>query len=136
MSWQDTLTKILRLVAPALDASRAGADLTHEGAWNSSLLMELRDKLVMELTQSGTIEQLDEASRQLREQHATLLAKPEATPDYIRKLGVLSAAAYVLSAKALQSAATPQAVFLYTIKQLIPWLQRAVEAGLLIAAVV
>lgn len=136
MSLQDTLMKFLRLFAPALDASKAGVDITSEGAWNSSLLMELREKLVAELTQSGTIEQLDEASQQLRKQHADLLAKPESTPDYLKKLGALSEAAYVLSSKALQSAATPQAIFLYTIKQLIPWLQRAVEAGILIAAVV
>ena len=56
-----------------------------------------------------------------------------AVPPELRKLGVLSAAAYTLSGDALAHAVTPKAIFLYTLRQLLPWLQRAAELGVLVA---
>ena len=132
MSWQDTLSTIIGLSLPVAEAI-AGHGVTLENAWDHPAIKALRERLVSELTRDGTIEQMLEASQSLREQHRQLLQKPTLTPEELRKLGVLSASAYALSADALAHAVTPQAIFLYTLRQLLPWLQRAAELGLLIA---
>lgn len=132
MIWQDTLSTLLGLSLPVAEAI-AGHGVTLENAWDHPAIKALRERLVSELTRDGTIEQMLEASQSLREQHRQLLQKPTLTPEELRKLGVLSASAYALSANALAHAVTPQAIFLYTLRQLLPWLQRVAELGLLVA---
>lgn len=132
MSWQETLSTVLGLSLPVAEAI-AGHGITMENAWDHPAIKALRERLVSELTRDGTIEQMLEASQSLREQHRQLLQRPTLTPEELRKLGVLSAAAYTLSGDALAHAVTPQAIFQYTLRQLLPWLQRAAELGVLVA---
>lgn len=136
MSLQEILTDFLKQAEPLLSAVRANPNLSLESIWSDPNLKEARDKLVARLTQESTIEQLLQASAQLRKQHKDLLATPNRTPEDLRKLGVLADAALVLSAEALSSAATPWSMFVYTMRQLLPWVQRAVDVGLLIVAVI
>lgn len=133
MSWQDTLTTLLKLATPVASVSAAEHGSTFESAWNDPALKDAREKLLAELTQDGAIQQMIEASQRLREQSAALQKKAVLSPDELKKLGVLTATAEKLSAQALAGAVTSQAIFLYTIQQLLPWLQRAVDVGILIA---
>lgn len=131
MSWQDTLSKILESAQP-ISTSIARGELTLENAWTHPVLQEARERLVAELTKDGAIEEMMEAGRRLREQHQALLAKPTLTAEELRKLGVLSATAYALSGEALATAVTSKAIFMYTIRQLVPWLQRAADLAIFI----
>lgn len=136
MSWQDTLTTLLNLAMPVASAIEAGQGLTFESAWNDPAIKDLREKLVTELTQADATEHLIEASQKLSEQAEALQKRSTLAPDDLKKLGVLTGMAYKLSAQALASAATPQAIFQYTIEELLPWLQHAVDVGVIVASAV
>lgn len=132
MSWENTLTSILECAGPIAEAI-AGGQMTAEGAWSHPAVKDLRERLMREVGGEGKIEDLLEAGRQLRAQHAKLLKKEELSAQDLARLGVLSAASYQLSSDALARASSGKALFLYTMKQLMPWLKRAADLALLIA---
>lgn len=123
MSWEQTLLGLLDASQPITKAIADG-QITVDNAWGHPTLTAARDNLMRILGKQGTIDSLLEASQRLRDKHRRLLAKDVLTPDEITALGVLSATAHALSADALARAATPQAIFAYTIQRLAPWITR------------
>jgi hypothetical protein len=134
MQWQDTLGRLLDTALPIAETA-AKEGIKPEELFTSPLVKEARERLVSELMRDGGIEDLLAAGQRLRERHRVLVAKPELSPRELQQLGVLSGAAYALSAEALAAAVTPKAIFLYTMQMLLPWLQRAAKLALIVAQV-
>jgi hypothetical protein len=132
MAWDDILLQILDASVPITEALASG-QLTADNLWTNPAVEKARDKLVGILTREGTIDSMIEASQKLRAKHRQLMDKDPLTVEELRALGVLSGAAYALSADALARAVTPQAIFFYTIHKLIPWIQRIVKLADVIA---
>ena len=131
MDWRTALTELLDLSLPVTAAIAAQPHLTLANAWDHPAVKIVRERLMSYLGKPSTIAELSEASEQLRTLHEELLRKDKLTTAELVRLGVLSGTAYVLSAKALAEAATPQALFSYTLQQVTPWLKRAADVAIL-----
>lgn len=123
MTWEETLIVLLDSSRPITTALTDGS-VTADNVWTHPAFGQSRDKLVELLTKEGTVDSMLEASRKLREKHQQLLLKDKISTEELRALGVLSAAAYALSGEALARSVTPQAIFMYTILRIMPWIER------------
>lgn len=129
MTWQAVFTEVAEAVQPIAQALRAGAVQSAEAAFHNPALAVAREALLVQLRQRATVSALLAASVELRLQHEALMTKPELTMVELQQLGVLSGLAQVLSARALEQELTEQERFMFAVTQLSPWLQRAVENG-------
>lgn len=130
MTWQAVFTEVVQAVQPIAQALRTGAVQSAESAFHHPALAVARDALLVQLRQRATVSALLTASVELRLQHEALMTRPQLTVVELQQLGVLSGLAQVLSARALEQELTDQERFMFTVTQLSPWLQRAVENGL------
>jgi hypothetical protein len=129
MTWQAVFTEVAEAVQPITQALRTGAVQSAEAAFHHPALALARDALLAQLQHRATVRALLDASVELRRQHEALMTKPELTVLELQQLGVLSGLAQVLSARALEQELTEQERFLFAVTQLSPWLQRALENG-------
>ena len=124
MDWRGLLGEVLQVAGPIGDRM-AMQTLTPQAAWNHPDIKAMRQQLVSLLTEKHSVAELVNAGQELRRQHAALLAKKDLNIVELKQLGVLSGTAYVLTADALAQAASPIAIFQYTINEMLPWLRRA-----------
>lgn len=135
MRWQQSLETTAELATQVLSAARAAGSQDPWAVWDDPGVQAAAAALRADLERSGKVAELCEAADSLRAAHAELCARLGGSPadqDLIR-LGILSAAAYALSAQAMTQAASLREVVEYTVRQLLPWLLRAAELGLLVA---
>lgn len=119
----DTVSRTYELCLPIIKLIKKREGITIEDIWEDDDFRDVREQLSEFLTKKGTIGSLAEASNELQRQHRELVRKSDLTPEEIEKMGILSATAYVLSAEAFASLITPKAVFIYTLKEIYPWLE-------------
>ncbi len=134
MDWRGLLGEVLQVAGPIGDRMTMQT-LTPQAAWNHPDIKAMRQQLVSLLTEKHSVAELVNAGQELRRQHAALLAKKDLNIVELKQLGVLSGTAYVLTADALAQAASPIAIFQYTINEMLPWLRRAANVALIVANV-
>ncbi len=133
MGWEDTLTKLYQLALPIMKTIKERDDATLENVWENEEIKNARAKLNALLMETGTIGPLTEASKELLKRQRQLISKGDLSADDIEKIGVLSATAYVLSAEAFASLITPKAVFIYTLKEVNPWVELLAKLTIVVA---
>lgn len=133
MDWEDTLSKLYQLALPIMRSVRERDDITLENVWVNDDLKEVREKLSALLMDTKTINSLTEASKELLKKQRQLISQGDLTAEEIEKIGVLSATAYVLSAEAFASLITPKAVFIYTLKEVYPWMELLAKLAIVVA---
>ncbi|MGA7875703.1 MAG: hypothetical protein WCA08_08575 [Desulfoferrobacter sp.] len=133
MGWEDTLTKLYQLALPIMKTIKERDDVTLENVWENEEIKNARAKLNAHLMETGTIGSLTEASKELLKRQRQLISKGDLSADDIEKIGVLSATAYVLSAEAFASLITPKAVFIYTLKEVYPWVELLAKLTIVVA---
>ncbi|MGA7878806.1 MAG: hypothetical protein WCA08_24315 [Desulfoferrobacter sp.] len=133
MDWEDTLSKLYQLARPIMRSVRERDDITLENVWVNDDLKEVREKLSALLMDTKTINSLTEASKELLKKQRQLISQGDLTAEEIEKIGVLSATAYVLSAEAFASLITPKAVFIYTLKEVYPWMELLAKLAIVVA---
>lgn len=126
MTWIETLLSLVDLAAPIVKIVNEREDLTLENAWDSDAVRELRDRLNQHINAETSTDSLMEASDKMLKLHQELLKKENLTSEDLINLGILSSTAYVLSANALIEASDPKQVFLYTLKQVYPWVEKVI----------
>jgi hypothetical protein len=131
MDWTAALVRIATATTPIKDALHSGAVQTAVAAFHHPLLLSARQAVLSELHRQNTVTALHEASRELRRQHAELLAQSELTPPELERMGVLSGLALVLSAQALAQTLSDEERFVHAVDQIGPWLDRAAACGVI-----
>lgn len=130
MDWQSALTRIVGAMAPIGAALQSGAVKSAHDAFHDPALAGARDALLAELQRRAAREELLLASAELQRQHGELANAPVLSPADLQRLGVLSGLALALSTRAIEQDLSAQDLFTHAVARLSPWLDRAVDCGI------
>lgn len=133
MQWQQSLQQIISLAIQVQAAAMAAGTADPAAVWEDPEVRAAGNRLLLDVSGSESVSEILEASEQLRAEHAAILARPPHTEEDLVRLGILSAAAYALSSKAMVEAESAKALVCYTVTQVLPWLLRLAHMGMLLA---
>lgn len=119
--------------AKNIRAVATARDITLENAFYHPDVQALRINLVDLLAAADTASALIAAAQALR---GELERTPHATDDDILKRGHLAGAAVALSELATVEAGKQLQIFVYSVRQVLPWLEGLFKLGVLVASAV
>jgi hypothetical protein len=124
--WMDTLLVLVDLASPIARIIQSKDDLTLENAWEHESVKELRDKLTEHINKQDNVDKLIEASEKMLKAQEEILNKEDISIEDLINMGVLSSTAYVLSSSSLLISLEPKQIFIYTMKEIYPWVEKAI----------